>query len=354
MSESTAPQLLHHFRGSAATITHCAFHPTEQRLASASTDHRIQLWSFAQKRLRCYVLAAHAAAVTCVAWSPTGECLASASADRTARLWIPTEARTRSGELRGHCGAVLHCDFNPSGRKLCTASADKTVKYWSATQARYMCTYAGHTAAVRCAQISHGGEQIASCGDDRTLRLWDVRSQQEVHVWRATRDAQMTACVWQPADRCVAVAQTNERVKMFDLRTRRLLQMYQFINESGDEAADGDGNGGEAKAAANRAKGAAGKENARGRTKDPAVMTSLAWHPDGMYMVAGSRGRETRVLDLNEGRLIYTMLGHAAAVETVAFSADGGRIATGGADSQVSVDAKQECCDAHIKFELFV
>lgn len=302
MSSADAPQLLHHFRGPAGTVTHVAFHPTQNRLASASADHSVQLWTFVP-RLRCYRLAAHTAAVHAVAWSPDGEVLASASADRTARLWIPT-LRGSSGELRGHTAAVRHVDFNPSGRKLCTASDDKTVKYWSVAQKRYICTYSGHTNWVRCAKIAADGQQIASCSDDRTVRVWDVRTGQTVHVHSETKGGSGRQLAWHPDDHCIAVALTNRRVKVYETRTRKLLQLYEFPDT--------------------------------GAGAEEAAVTSVSWHPSGKYLVVGSRTSETRVLDLMEGRPIYTMLGHEAAVQTCAFAPEGDRLATGGSDRQVS------------------
>lgn len=43
-----------------------------------------------------------------------------------------------------------------------------------------------------------------------------------------------------------------------------------------------------------------------------------------------------QVLDLREGRLIYTVSVHDGAVTAVAFSSDGSYFASGGADKQVS------------------
>lgn len=64
-------------------------------------------------------------------------------------------------------------------------------------------------------------------------------------------------------------------------------------------------------------------------------MTSVAFHPSGNYLLSGSRDGQAKILDLLEGRPIYTLLGHDNAVTAVAFSHDGKRFATGGSDRQV-------------------
>lgn len=116
MTSSNRPRLLNHFKGHSDAVVDLAFHPTENRLASASADKSVHLWTFGSN-VRCYKLLGHTHAVNSVAWSPTGEVMGSGSDDRTARLWIPT-IRGASGELKGHLGAVFSVDFNPTGRKV--------------------------------------------------------------------------------------------------------------------------------------------------------------------------------------------------------------------------------------------
>lgn len=53
-------------------------------------------------------------------------------------------------------------------------------------------------------------------------------------------------------------------------------------------------------------------------------------------MITGSEDGSTKVLDLLEGRPIYTLVGHDDAVTAVAFSGDGDDFATAGKDKQVS------------------
>lgn len=52
-------------------------------------------------------------------------------------------------------------------------------------------------------------------------------------------------------------------------------------------------------------------------------------------MVTGSEDGSTKILDLLEGRPVYTLVGHDDAVTAVAFSHDGENFATAGKDKQV-------------------
>ena len=54
-------------------------------------------------------------------------------------------------------------------------------------------------------------------------------------------------------------------------------------------------------------------------------------------MISSSDDGTTKIWDLREGQLLYTLRGHSGAVSSAQFSPDGGAFfATGGADKMVS------------------
>ena len=71
-------ELLRSFEGHDSFINWLAWSPDGARLASASSDQRIQVWD-AQTGRRVGELVGHKGQVRCVAWSPDGRHLASAS-----------------------------------------------------------------------------------------------------------------------------------------------------------------------------------------------------------------------------------------------------------------------------------
>lgn len=65
------------------------------------------------------------------------------------------------------------------------------------------------------------------------------------------------------------------------------------------------------------------------------VVNSLSFHPSGNYLVTASSDSTLKILDLLEGRLLYTLHGHQGPATCVAFSRDGDLFASGGSDEQV-------------------
>lgn len=68
-----------------------------------------------------------------------------------------------------------------------------------------------------------------------------------------------------------------------------------------------------------------------------AAVNALSFHPSGNYLVTASSDSTLKILDLMEGRLLYTLHGHQGPATTVAFSRTGEYFASGGSDEQVMV-----------------
>ena len=114
-------------RGHDDVIRSLALDPRGGRLASASNDRTIGLWSFDPGddppvlRPLC-TLRGHTDEVIGVAFHPTEPRLASGGADRTIRLWN-LDALVEVGILHGPVGAIADLAFDPRGERLAAASA---------------------------------------------------------------------------------------------------------------------------------------------------------------------------------------------------------------------------------------
>ena len=141
--------------------------PDGKILAAGCSDGAIRLFDRATGVMRG-TLAGHRAEVRAVAYSPDGRTLASAGGDYRnheeageLKLWDLAEGRVRH-ELVGHTALVWSVAFSPDGRTLASGAWDNTARLWDAGSGRLRAVLEGHRDAVRFVTFSRLPE-----GDDR-------------------------------------------------------------------------------------------------------------------------------------------------------------------------------------------
>lgn len=98
-------------------------------------------------------LQAHDAYILKVAISPDGQKLATASADHTVRIWSMTDFSLLK-TLTGHQRWVWDCVFSHDSDFLVTASSDSTLRLWDLENGETIRQYTGHQKAVSCVALN--------------------------------------------------------------------------------------------------------------------------------------------------------------------------------------------------------
>lgn len=250
----------------------------------------------------------HRDIVSALAFSPDGHWLATGSHDKTIALWDVnrglwgTVMGIHERSLRAHSGAVTSLAFRGDGSLLASAGQDDTVKLWSTESWLVEATLgAGRQGSCRVS-FSPGGEWLAAVWRSRGPALiWDVSTRQE-HLelrLRTDEDSDDHGLAFSPEGRRLAVLGTNE-VRIWDLSSCQVLSSFQ-------------------------------SPGAR----------AIAWSPKGDLLVTGGLDAKTHhavfVWDAATGGLVREFAGHRQPVETVAFTADGQRLISGGQDGLVNV-----------------
>jgi WD40 repeat protein/serine/threonine protein kinase len=153
-----------------------AFSPDGEHIASSAGSNIVEL-RHAGTGKKLGTLTGHAGEVRGLVFSSSGRRLATASADGTLKLWSSATGRLLYTFGKGTFAACLALDHD--GKRLATASADKVCVWSTATGEQYL-SLTGHSAPIVQVAFSPDGERLVTAGDDRTVRLWDASTGREL------------------------------------------------------------------------------------------------------------------------------------------------------------------------------
>jgi WD40 repeat protein len=318
--------------GHANGITSALIHPDGTRVFSGSNDQTVKVWDTGTGQ-ESLTLKGHSTAVLALALSPDGKRLASGSFDGAVLLWDAT-LRPEARRLLGHQAFISGVAISPDGRRIVSGDP-KEIKVWDFTTGREMLAVRGEATRLALAgeriatggpdgtlrilqaatgeellsikgdgrpvfgvALSPGGSRLASAGDDGALKLWDATTGQEERTLRGHAGA--VQCVSFSGDGRLLVSGAADRtVRLWDAQTGR--ELFALPGHS---------------------KG----------------VTCVAVSPDGVRVVGGSEDGTLKVWDARTGQEVLSFRGHGGhfggtgRIGAVAFSADGGRLVSGGGD----------------------
>jgi WD40 repeat protein len=209
--------------GHAKPVTAIDWNHATNRLASASCDGSVRIWSDKGRPER--VLTGHTDEVNSVAWTKDGTRLASASSDGTVRIW---NADGSAGPIIKASNAAVRCvAWSLDGRHLVSGDGNSLVKMWNADgSAGPLCK--GHLGEVTAVAWSPDGRQFASS----TYGYKEPNSETvyaDVRIWKADGspvatipgDAASCGLCWNPDGLSLAVldiSQGAQGIRVCDLQ----------------------------------------------------------------------------------------------------------------------------------------
>ncbi|MFF3576840.1 nSTAND1 domain-containing NTPase, partial [Streptomyces mirabilis] len=309
--------------GSFNRVLSVAFSPDKHTVAAA-TDEAIRLWNVADAthpRLLGRPLEGHTGTVWTVAFSPDGRTLASSGGlgtdgtDSGVRLWdVADPAAPKSlGAPIKQVGDVVA--FSPDGRTL-AGSADGAVRLWNVTDPRRPrqlgLPLRGHTSSITSVTFSPDGHTLATAGYDRTVRLWNLSNPTQAHTLGPPLgyNSLVSSIAFSPDGHTLATGGADRDVRLWTL-PRSVV------------------------------------------TGHPDLILTVAISPDGHLLASGGADHAVRLWNLSDParpRALSRPFGNTDAppreppeaiddyaIRSLAFSADGHTLATGGEDDTVKL-----------------
>ncbi|HYT51385.1 MAG TPA: hypothetical protein VEL10_04190 [Gaiellaceae bacterium] len=311
-------------------MTVARFEPTGPLLVTAGLGHVARIWN-AQTGTLVHPLVGHMSGITDAAFSASDRQIVTASTDESARVW---DAGTGAlvGVLTGHQNFVLRAIFSPDGQWVATTSRDRVARIFEPIGTLRV-TLVGHRDSVTDVAFSSDGQSIATASADGTARLWDPRVQPDLDfLGHQPGNVAVSAVAFTQDGRRVVSAGQNGTVRIWRVgEPGHALATLKPDGRVTAVAISGDGR-----------RSATGAPDGSVQVRDVSDGRSVAVIRNGRaaralalsfdarrLAVVGTNG-STHMWDVDAGKSLGTV---GAQVLTASFSADGGRLVTGGSDA---------------------
>jgi serine/threonine protein kinase len=300
---------IRHFGTPGHTMRRLALSPDGKHLltAGAQADGTARYWDIATGK-EIYRLPSQGGQVYDVAISPDGTKLLSCGGDKLIHVWdAATGHEVR--QLKGHTGEVLGVAISPDGRMVASSGYDCQLRLWKLDTGELIAS-PGEAGAGWGVAFSPDGKLIATWGQDHLIRLWDVKDRKEVRRLEGHKEWVVAAAfssdggrllsgTW-PSDGRGPVARPSE-LKLWEVGTGKLLRTVDLL--PGD--------------------------NVHGLAISPDGRQALSccdsWGPAGLV----------ELWDLERGKPVVALRGHASGVGDVAFLPGGRTAVSVGYDSTI-------------------
>ncbi|KAJ1034470.1 hypothetical protein NDA18_001330 [Ustilago nuda] len=166
---------------------------------------------------------AHTSEILDVKFSCDGSRIAAASADRTISIWSVYGDCANIGQLKGHSKAVSCLAFSSNiSDTLYSGSADGTIIVWSITTGEKQRRLRAHRAIINCVSATCSGpELIVSASDDGRVMIWDPEAKGPLDILEM--EYPVTAVAFSDDSSQIYVGGIDNQIHIYDLTRKSII-----------------------------------------------------------------------------------------------------------------------------------
>jgi len=288
-------------------ITALAFDPDGTTIASTAGDPNgtVATWDVATGKLEA-TYAGHAAGAEGPFFSRDGSTLYAGGGDGSLIAWDIRGTRRLARPFHfsapnvGGQGPALATAVSPDSSLFATSPWPGRVTLWRAGNETVAGRLSGPTGNIQSMAFSHDGRLLAASGYGPKIVVWNVstRSVEQLLHWPHRHNPTPNAIAFSPDDRSLAAAGSDGFIRIYDLRTGRILDTVE--------------------------------------TQGLSTLQDLDFSSDGRFLAAAGLSGQITVWNVQQRKVAYTTPPTGLVINTLRFSPDGKTIAVGNDSGDVA------------------